>query len=99
MNCRLVDMREKQVICVRDGTIIGCMCDVIVDTCSGKVVSIVVLRGARFFGLFGREDDIIIPWECIQVMGDETILVDFDPPKHRKRGFFKRFGASGEYHN
>ncbi len=99
MKCRLVDMRERQVICVRDGTIIGCMCDVIVDTCCGKVVSIVVFRGARFFGLFCKDDDIIIPWECIQVMGDETILVDFDPPKHRKRGFLKRFSAPREFNN
>lgn len=90
MKCRLVDMREKQVICIKDGTVIGMMCDVIIDTSCGKVVSIVILGRARCWGLFGREEDIIIPWECIEVLGEETILVNFDlPPRHRKRGFFK----------
>ena len=33
----------------------------------------------RFLGLFGREDDIIIPWKEIEVIGQETILVNTDP--------------------
>ncbi|MEG1886605.1 MAG: hypothetical protein RR177_00620 [Oscillospiraceae bacterium] len=37
MCCKIVDMREKQVICIKDGTILGCVYDVEVDTCNGKV--------------------------------------------------------------
>ena len=30
----------------------------------------------RFLGLFGREDDYVIPWLCIKRIGDDLILVD-----------------------
>ncbi len=97
MKCRLMDIREKQVICVRDGTIIGCLYDVIVDTCSGRIVSIVILGRSKFFGLFGRCEDIIIPWDSIQVMGEETILVDFETPRQQRRGFLGRRNLSAEF--
>lgn len=86
MCCRIVEMREKQVICIKDGTIIGNVCDVEIDTCSGKLVSVVVLGRSKCFGLFGREDDFIVKWECIEVIGNDTILVNCDPPHSRKRG-------------
>lgn len=33
---------------------------------------------AALFGLLGREDDIIIKWQDIEVIGDETILVCYN---------------------
>ncbi|MDD4699793.1 MAG: YlmC/YmxH family sporulation protein [Oscillospiraceae bacterium] len=85
MCCRIVDMREKQVICIKDGTILGCVCDVEVDTCNGKLVSIVIFGKSKCFGLFGREEDSVIPWNCIEVIGKDTILVNCDPPRPRRR--------------
>ena len=36
----------------------------------------IVIRGRyRLFGLLGREEDTVIPWEDIQVIGEDTILV------------------------
>lgn len=84
MCCRIVELRNKQVICIKDGTILGCVCDVEVDTCQGKILSIVIYGRPKFFGLFGRCDDIIIPWKCIEIIGEETILVNFEAPNNRK---------------
>ena len=85
MCCRIVEMRDKQVICIKDGTIIGCVCDVEIDTCDGRIVSIVIYGKPKFFGLFGRCDDIVIPWKCIEIMGEDTILVNFELPERGKR--------------
>jgi YlmC/YmxH family sporulation protein len=89
MCCRIIEMRDKQVICIKDGTIIGCVCDVEIDIKCGKLISIIVFGRPRCFGLFGRCDDVVIPWDCIEIIGADTILVNFDPPSGmpKKRKF------------
>lgn len=96
MNCRIVDMRHKEVINIKDGTRIGCVCDVEIDTASAKVVAIVIYGRLRCFGLLGREDDIVIKWQDIQVIGDDTILVTYSGmfrPRKSPRGFGSFFGG------
>ncbi len=90
MCCKIIEMRDKQVICIKDGTILGCVCDVEIDTANGKLVSIVIYGRPKCFGLFGRCEDIIIPWNCIEIIGEDTILVNFNPPytKVHKRKIF-----------
>lgn len=75
MNCCVTDLRNKDVICRADGKRIGNVCDVDVDTCTGRVVAIVIYGRNRCFGLLGHEDDIRIRWEDIEVIGDDTIIV------------------------
>ena len=90
MCCRIIEMRDKQVICIKDGTILGCLGDIQIDTCSGKIISIVIFGRPRFCGIFGRCEDIIIPWNCIEIIGEETILVNYNAPeifKQRKKFF------------
>ena len=83
--CRVVDMRHKEVINIKDGTRLGCVCDVEIDTACAKLVSIVVYGRPRCFGLLGREDDIIIKWEDIEVIGEDTILVCHNFPYRTKK--------------
>lgn len=91
MNCFVTDMHEKEVINLKDGCRLGSVCDVEVDTCTGKVCSVVIFGRAKLFGLMGRTQDIKICWENIRVFGDDTILVEFDCPaecRPRRRGNF-----------
>ena len=89
MNCRIVEMRNREVICIKDGSRLGSVCDVELDTCTGLIRSIIVYGRPKVFGLAGREEDIVIPWEQIQVFGDETVLVDCEPRPLRKRKYFE----------
>ena len=75
MNCRIIEMRNREVINITDGRRLGAVCDVEIDTCSGKLASIIIYGKPKFFGLLGREEDMVIPFEEIQVFGEETILV------------------------
>lgn len=91
--CRITDLRYKEVVNVRDGTCLGCVSDIEVDTVTAKVVSLIIYGKCKLFGLFFREDDIIIQWCDIEVIGEDTILVNMRPEfrEHRKRGgFFSR---------
>ena len=53
MNCRFTDLRHKEVISACDGTRIGFIDDVIVDTKCATVVSIVIFGRPGFFSLVG----------------------------------------------
>ncbi|MBQ3052917.1 MAG: YlmC/YmxH family sporulation protein [Clostridia bacterium] len=79
MNCRIAELRNKQVVCTKNGCVLGFISDVEINTSDGKIEAIVILGKLRFFGLLGREDDIVIPWQEIDVIGRETVLVTTDP--------------------
>ena len=76
MKCSIADMRNKEVINLQDGTRLGFVGDVEIDTENAKLTTIIIYGRSRLFGLLGRTDDIMIPWENIDVIGDETILVN-----------------------
>lgn len=101
MCCRIEELRDKQVVCIKNACILGCVSDVEIDTCSGKLVSIVIFGRKRCFGLFGREEDITIPWCDIEVIGSDTVLVGCDPPpsQYRRKPFRGFFGnvPDGKY--
>ena len=94
MQCRMRDLRCKEVINISDGCRLGFVSDVDIRIPEGQVTAIVVNGPCRFFGLFGRGEEFYIPWDCIQRIGDDIILIDKPfqrrdgPPdrKHRRWG-------------
>lgn len=92
MLCRVTDLRYKEVVNVRDGCCLGCVSDIEVDTVTAKVVSLIIYGKCRLFGLFFREDDVIIHWCDIEVIGEDTILVNLSydraDRRRQKPGFF-----------
>lgn len=93
MNCRMADMRNKEVISIKDGTRLGSVSDIEIELKTARISAIVIYGRLRWLGLLGREEDIVIKWEDIQIIGEETVLVDFSVPFRPK----KRFG-SGLFH-
>jgi YlmC/YmxH family sporulation protein len=89
MKCRIADLRCKEVINICDGCRLGFVDDVIVEVVDGRLLAIVVPGPCRFLGLFGREDDYVIGWDCITRIGDDIILVDVKEHKREKKS--KRF--------
>ena len=94
MQCRIRELRCKEVINICDGSRLGCVADVDVRFPEGQVCAVIVYGACRFFGLFGRREEFYIPWDCIQRIGDDIILVDksfprreVEPERGRKRRF------------
>lgn len=77
MVCRITDLRYKEVVNITDGSCLGCVSDVDIDTQCARVVALVIFGRPRLFGLLGREEDIIIPWDQIECIGEDTVLVRF----------------------
>lgn len=78
MNANFKQFKAKEIIDINDGSKVGYVDDMIFDTETADVVSLVVYGRYRFFGLLGREDDIVIDWNSIETIGEDTILVKID---------------------
>lgn len=76
MQCRMIELRYKEVINICDGCRLGFVGDVEVVIPEGKICALIVPGPYRFFGLFGRGEEFYIPWECIKQIGDDIILID-----------------------
>ncbi len=94
--CRIEELCRKDVINIKDDCRLGCICDVEIDAADGRVIALVIYGHSRFFGIFGREEDVVIPWCNIQTIGEDTILVCAEPICRRRAksrpaffGFFK----------
>ena len=83
MSCKFTDLHCKEVICVCDGRRLGFVTDALVELPEGRIAAIVVPGPCRFFGLWGRRDDFVIPWSCIKRMGPDIVLVDMKPDECR----------------
>lgn len=79
------DLKLKEVINVIDGKRMGNITDIEIDVESGRLTAIVVPGLGKFLGLFGRNEDVVIPWDKINKIGMDVILVEtgsFNELKH-----------------
>lgn len=83
------DLRFKEVIDVHSGFRLGYVYDAEFDDAQGRIISLITPGRCRFFGLLGREDDIVLPWDCIVRIGNDIILIEIKgEPRRRKRRRF-----------
>lgn len=73
---RLSELRCKEIINVCTGQRLGYVCDADIEMPAGTLRALIVPGPCRFFGLFGREPDFLIPISCISRIGPDIILVD-----------------------
>ena len=85
MITRASDLYNREVICVKDGARLGIISDITINCADGKVESVVIYGRSRMCGILGRDDDVVIRWEDIEVFGDDTVLVKCEMPKVYKR--------------
>jgi len=64
------------VINISDGRKLGAVVDVDIDLESGRLRAIVVPGPRGMFSIFGRNEDIVIPWDKIKRIGQDVILVE-----------------------
>jgi len=94
--CSTADLREKEVINLCDGERLGYVLDFEIDICDARIKSLIIPAEIGLFG-FARGEALVIPWEKIECIGEDTILVKVNtgelchcPPekrKHKKRLF------------
>ena len=78
--CTLNDLRKLEVINICDGKRLGCIYDLELDLCSGCILAILIPRKTELNELFCKKDKryLKIPWNCIERIGDDIILVHLE---------------------
>jgi len=76
---RLNEMRNKELINLRDGSRIGILgeMDVSFNPKTGKVVALEITKTSAF-GLRGENSTFVVPWNAIKKFGLDMILIDLD---------------------
>lgn len=74
---KLQDIRNKPVVCVKDGSVLGYIRDLEFDLQEQKLISIVVEenRWKSLLSFFFNKGDTIIDLEDIEHIGEDVILV------------------------
>ncbi len=72
------ELRDKEVINLCDGARLGCPSDFEFSSCDGKITALIVAGQGGFLG-FGQSNDLIIPWNKIECIGEDAILVRLTP--------------------
>ncbi len=87
---RACDLRQKEVINICDASRLGYVYDVEIDFESGNIKAVILPEKGRFFSLFGKGKDRIIPWDKIVRIGEDLLLVqmpDYVDVKLNKENF------------
>lgn len=72
---RAMDFKHKEVINLSNGRKLGYVTDVEACFEDGKISSIVVPGSSKRINLFNN-NDIVIPWDKIKLIGEDVIIVE-----------------------
>lgn len=101
---KISDFQTKDVINIVDGKKLGQVSDLELDLRHGRIESIVVPSAGKFFGLFGGNTDVIIPWRNIVKIGMDVVLVKLDdsrmyrPPNEEENSYDEYRGNGYKNH-
>lgn len=73
---KLSELSNKDVIRDEDGTKLGRIEDVTIDTATGRIISIHVSNGFKLRGIFSSNDEVGVPWNKIVKIGSDVIIVE-----------------------
>ena len=77
MNATFCELRDKEVISVKDGRRLGFISDLEIVLCTGRVNCIILPPSGSCLALFSKKGKIVIPWNAIEKIGDDIILVKY----------------------
>ncbi|MGN0691031.1 MAG: YlmC/YmxH family sporulation protein [Oscillospiraceae bacterium] len=75
MKCTLSEIKGKEIICVKTGAKLGYADDMEFETDGMTVKALIIFGRYQLFGLLGRQDDIRVAAEDIQLIGEDTVLI------------------------
>lgn len=78
---RICELREKEVVNVCDGERLGNICDVDFEERTGRICTLVIPGPCKIFGIIGRDNEYLIPYECVKRIGADVVLVEIEAAK------------------
>lgn len=85
METSFTELRNKEVINVLSGRLLGNVCDIIIDCKCNCVIGFLVPGCKSFFSIFKPNQEIFIPMSCVCKIGEDVILVEIIENNHKKK--------------
>ncbi|OZU90400.1 YlmC/YmxH family sporulation protein [Virgibacillus indicus] len=73
---KLSELQVKEVIIIDDGSRLGHISDLEIDTHSGRITAIIIPLKEKSGGFFGKPGELVIQWNQIVRIGSDVILVN-----------------------
>lgn len=86
------ELCEKEVVQLEQGVCLGRADDLEFDPATAQLQSLILLGRPRLFGLLGRDESLTIPWQEIETIGTDAILVHTAVPA-APHGFWQQLRA------
>jgi YlmC/YmxH family sporulation protein len=74
---KVSEFQIKDVVNVSDGKRLGNIDDIEINLDTGKIESVIIGGVGRVLGFFGKDEEVVIPWQNILKIGEDVILVRF----------------------
>ena len=71
-----LDFKHKEVINIANGKRLGYVQDVCADLETGTITSIIVPGNNKVLNIFSSSNELTIPWQKINCIGEDIILVE-----------------------
>ena len=72
---KIAELRNKEIINSEDGKRLGFLHDLDINLEDGKLEALILKGTGKLFGFIGSNNDWVIPWNMIQKVGHDTIIV------------------------
>ena len=91
------ELCTKEIVQLSNGACLGRADDLELDPATAQVKSLLLLGQPHLFGLLGRDESLTIPWQEIETIGADAILVHTTlpeaPPQPEKPAFWRKLLA------
>ena len=74
------ELCEKEVVQLEQGVCLGRADDLAFAPATARLQSLILPGRPRLFGLLGREETLTIPWQEIETIGTDAVLVHSQLP-------------------
>ncbi|MCK8823490.1 YlmC/YmxH family sporulation protein [Fuchsiella alkaliacetigena] len=77
---KLSALQGKEIINMDDGGRLGIISEseLVIDVETGDIESIIIPNQEGVMGFFGEEKYLLIPWQAVQKVGSEVVIVDLE---------------------
>ncbi|WP_050181522.1 YlmC/YmxH family sporulation protein [Domibacillus robiginosus] len=72
---RISEFQLKDIVNVTNGKKLGRLADIELNNATGAISALIIEQSGKKFGLFGKEEELVIPWIRIVKIGGDVILV------------------------
>lgn len=75
---RTVDLKQREVINITTAERVGFISDVEMDFEKGCVEAVIVPIRRGISGVFGKKQDVTVPWKNIVSVGKDLVLIEME---------------------